>query len=471
MRPVASAVFLLLLPAAALGALGPRHGGALEVGVADLRADLASGYARGAGTRLLRALVHETLLRVGPEGRPEPSLASSWRRGEEGFVWVVDLDEGARFDDGRMLSAVDAVRSLRLFLRSRSPSAGLLAEQLQGGRAFVAAVTDDLPGLDVAGGRSLVLRLVRASADLPLDLGSPSASITAEDGEGMGPFRLLHAIRSERIRLVASGSHVRGRPLLDEIDLRLLSDPSLLSRAFESGRLDLALGLPDARILVPSALLLLRVETGSGPFQSFGERLRLEASLDRTTLAERFIPGGRARCTLALRDEASDAGCPSATSPLPAPPAPPASSARRPLRVAVDLGVPPATSRRLVAHLLSLGFDPSVVVSPPDGESPAADLRVLLFVPEGPDSVAGLVEAAGLVGRGGEMAERLAPLRTGGDPAATRQALEAAEHELLAARTLVPLATMPVLSWRPRVRGLAFGFGRLVVLEDAWVPL
>ncbi len=466
MRPVALVASALLLPVTALAALGPRHGGAIGIGVVDLRPDLSSGYVRGAGTRLVRSLLHEPLVRVGSMGEPLASLASSWHPLEDGSVWVVDLAEEARFHDERTVEATDVVRSLRRFLRTPAPSAVLLQEQLRGGAAFAAGNTEDLQGLEVAGRRSFVLRLIRPSSGLPVDLGSPSAGITATDDVGAGPFRLLHSVRNERLRLVAWASHVRGRPLLDEIDIRRHAETSSLSRAFEQGRLDLAVGVPDQR-RSSAALLLLRLEVKSGPFQSFGERLRLEAALDRGTLAERFVPGGRAVCDLLLAADGATL-CPA---PSPTEPREGANRPRRPLRLAVDLGVPPATSRRVVAHLLSLGFDPTLEVALPDEAPPQADLRLLLFIPEGPDAVAGLVEAAGLAGRADEMAARLAPLRRETDPRRVRLALDDAQRELLAGRALIPLASMSSLSVGSRLRGLQVGFLSGIALEDAWVPL
>ena len=381
---------------------------------------------------------------------------------------MVELSEESRFQDGREVEATDAVRSLRRFLRSRAPSAALLAELLDGGRAFASAETDALPGLDTAGEHAVVLRLSQPSSQLPADLASPSATIVGIDGVGAGPFRSLHAVRDERIRLVAFGSHVRGRPLLDEIELRRYADVSSLGRAFEEGHLDVVLGSAASR--PPSLVqLLLVLESAAGPFTSLAERLRVNGALDRATLAERFIPGGGPSCgLLPPNDFPSTSSCSRTTL---GESGPRSAAARRAVRLVVDASVSPAASRRVVAHFLSLGFDPDVRVTLPDAPQLEADARLLLWTPEGPDAVAALVEAAALAGRGEEMARRLAPLRveTSGDR--IRSALEGAERDLLERSLLVPLAVVPDLAVRPRVRGLERApFGSLL-LEDAWVPL
>src|SRR6185295_11202831 len=74
----AALLLFALAPALALGALGPRYGGELRVGVSALPASLEPGVAQAAGDRLVQGLVHETLLASSLDGMLRPALAAGW---------------------------------------------------------------------------------------------------------------------------------------------------------------------------------------------------------------------------------------------------------------------------------------------------------------------------------------------------------------------------------------------------------
>lgn len=54
-----------------------------------------------------KTLVYETLVRVGPDGRIAPALASAWRIEDDGRTFVFTLRAGATFHDGQPLTAAD----------------------------------------------------------------------------------------------------------------------------------------------------------------------------------------------------------------------------------------------------------------------------------------------------------------------------------------------------------------------------
>src|SRR5262245_60851297 len=57
-----------LVPLVGRAALGPRYGGEIVVGLPDLPDSAAPRTPLSLGDRLLSRLVHETLVRIGPEG-------------------------------------------------------------------------------------------------------------------------------------------------------------------------------------------------------------------------------------------------------------------------------------------------------------------------------------------------------------------------------------------------------------------
>ena len=54
-----------------------------------------------------KTLVYETLVRVGPDGRIVPALASAWRIEDDGRTFVFTLRAGATFHDGQPVTAAD----------------------------------------------------------------------------------------------------------------------------------------------------------------------------------------------------------------------------------------------------------------------------------------------------------------------------------------------------------------------------
>jgi len=145
---------LALIPWAAGAALGPRYGGELAVAVAELPESLEPGVPRGAAEGLLAALVHETLVAGGPDGVPVPRLARGWASGAGGREWTLRLAEGAAFHDGKPVTAIEAARSLRRFLRAAGAAPAVLVGHSMGGaiaQAVALAQPDALRGLALVG--------------------------------------------------------------------------------------------------------------------------------------------------------------------------------------------------------------------------------------------------------------------------------------------------------------------------------
>jgi ABC-type transport system substrate-binding protein len=465
--PALLAAALLALSAAAWAALGPRYGGAVRVGVVALPASLDPALPDSPGARLLGALVHETLLGVGPEGLPVPGLASGWTSSAGGREWVLTLHPAARFHDDRPVTAEDAVRSLRRFLRSPSRAALALAEGLEGGAGFRAKRSADLPGLSSLDERRLALRFIEPSA-LPLaPLASPLAAVTGPAGQGCGPFIPTLFAPGRQATLNAFAGHVRGRPYLDEVDVRAQADAAALGAEWAGGRLDLAVGLrgaADAAVETPrGALLLLRLDPTHAPFDRLEARQALASRLDRGALVRHFVPGGEPWGALLP---------PSLLTTFPpAPPVPDAgavAAGRLTLEVARD--VAPAASQRLVALLSEAGYTVSVEAPRPRApRRPAADARLLVFAPEVPEAGLALHELAGLSEVDPAVQDALFAARAETRLDRRRALLIAAEQALRADGVRIPLAALAFDAVAVQgLHGWRLDPGGRLRLDDAW---
>jgi ABC-type transport system substrate-binding protein len=359
-----------------------------------------------AAHRLALGLVHETLIRIGPDGRLAPGLARGWSRGASDREWVLELDPEARFHDDAAVTAADVLRSLRRFLDAQTPAAVELAARL-------------LPdGLSAADARHVVLRFRDPQPEAPLLLAAGAAAITSPSGAGAGPFLPTHRVPGRRVALTAFAEHVRGRPYLDRVTLTLVAEESQRAADLAGGRVDAALDAGPAAPAGEFATLILAMDPTRPPFDS---------------------PPARAAIAEAIRSADIPAFLPGALAPHVAPASNRTAPPRGPLALTVADDVPVLASQRIAAVLDSLGARVRVEPRSPEAARTAATpLRLLLEVPEAP---LGMAIAA----------ERRA-LASGVEGAA------------------VPIASLPLrLATAARLHGASIGRDGIARLEDAWI--
>ena len=443
-----AAAALLALPGAARGALGPRYGGILVVGVRDMPASLDPGAGHGAAGSLLAGLAHETLVGIDTEGLPAPALAQGWTSAAGGREWRLALRETATFHDGRAVTSEQALASLRRFLRGRSSAAAWLAAALDKG----APATAPDPG-------HLVLRFVEPRA-LPLaPLAAPAAAVTGERGAGCGPFLPLAPAPGRRIRLTAFAAHVRGRPYLDAVDVVDAAAAEALEAEFGAGRIDVLPGGDGPSSL--SSSLILALDASRPPFDSPEARATVGGALDRGDIVRRLLPGS---------DPAPALLVPGLLPPMVAYAHVPGTRLDASVRMVVGMDVPPLVSQRIVASLGDVGLRvEAVAVAPAAAMTAPAAARLFLWSPEVAEAGLALHELAALVPGVAEVEEALTAAGRELDLDRRRALLHEAEAALREQDRLIPVASVPV-SFRARggLHGLRVDLSGRLVLEDAW---
>jgi len=450
----------LCLGGVAFGALGPRYGGDLAVGVLDLPASPEPSVPRGMGERLVAGLIHETLVGIGTDGVPVPALARGWKTAVGGREWTLQLREGATFHDDRPLAGADVVRSLRRFLRSPSVAGTHLADELEGGAAFRARTSEELPGLAAPEAGQIVIRLDQPRP-LPLaPLAALAAAITGPSGEGCGPFVPTLSVPGKRAAFTAFGGHVRGRAYLDSLQLLGFSDPQALRGEFQAGKLDVAPGPGGPSALAATVLLVL--DTAQPPFSRGEARAAVAAAIDRGDLVANFLPGGDPSPSLLVPsllpslglEEPAAAGTLSGT-----------------LSMLVSRDVPPLVSQRVVAYLGTIGLQVTVAAASPAAVSASSGgARLMMWSPEVAEAGLALEELAALAGADPTVRETLSLAGRETDLDRRRGVLHRAEAALRSTRALLPLAAAPVaFSQRRGIHDLAVGPGGRLLLDDAWI--
>jgi ABC-type transport system substrate-binding protein len=456
LTPRLATAVLALAATTAAASLGPRYGGALTVGVLDLPGPAETIPATTDGARLVSRLVGETLVDAAVDGAPVPRLARCLSSAAGGREWTLDLDPAATFHDRTPVRAADAVRSLRRFLRGPGAAAAHLARTLEGGSAFRAGRSDDLPGLAAPDETRVVLRFPAAVACPLAPLASPAAAVLSSSGRGAGPFVPTVSVPGRRAAFTAFTGHVRGRPYLDEVEVLTLARRDALRAARDSGRVDTAIVEGPAAV---HGVLLLRLDSTRPAFRTRQARAMLSAAIDRKALVARFVPGGLPLSGL-LPPEILPA--------IGSVPSAPRRALHDHVTMAVSEDVPHTVSQRVVAHLLDLGLEVDTVAAAA-GDRSEADVRLLLFVPEVAEAGLALEELRALSSLSPVASRALEAATLELDADKRRALLVQAEDALRDHAALVALAAYPLLLSAARgVHGVQLLRDGRLVLEDAW---
>lgn len=183
-----------------------------------------------------------------------PGLADKWEVSEDGLVYTFHLHQGVLFHDGAELTADDVVYT---FDRMLNPATKALGTDILD---FVAGAQERLDGTapDVAGLKALDKYTVQITLSKPYAaflalMASPQASIfnrafteaagdqfglTPATTNGTGPFKLDSYELNDSQMLVANDDYFKGRPKLDRILVRVVSDSETLRLLFETDEID-----------------------------------------------------------------------------------------------------------------------------------------------------------------------------------------------------------------------------------------
>jgi len=223
--PARAAFVALLLAWPAGAARRPEHGGELRLIAGPAR---APAFAWSDSEVRSAALVHETLYRVGPDGRAWPLLAAAMPGVDEtGLVVRIPLIQGLVFHDGEPLGARAAARALRHLQSERGSPHRWLVDG-------IASVRGE--------GTELVLELSRPTPDLALRLSALPTAIARQTKGGVvgcGPF----APRGKGT-LTPFSRHPEGAPYLDRVRVVASSLASEEAHRFALGQLDVSTQAP-----------------------------------------------------------------------------------------------------------------------------------------------------------------------------------------------------------------------------------
>ncbi len=226
-------------------------GGTLAAALPNPVPSLDPGQAQTIEEMEVTASVFETLLASDPEGNPTCSLCREWEGSCDGRRFVLTLNDGVRFSDGRPLLAGDVKASLERSARLRKDYPLAIFSALEGFEEFLAGEAGEIRGLEVTGGdgaaAKLVFHLLEPLPIFPTLLADPRTAIArpAASGRllGTGPFGVVEHDPA-RIVLERNPGYWRGSPpALERVEYHTSLDATGIAAGLRAGEIDLGTDL------------------------------------------------------------------------------------------------------------------------------------------------------------------------------------------------------------------------------------
>jgi peptide/nickel transport system substrate-binding protein len=268
-----------LLAFAAGAATRPRYGGTLRVEIPakppTFDAADSPDVAEAEAVRKVHALIYDRLVRLDPQGQPQPAIALSWEHDAQATKWRFKLRSDVKWQDGAPLTPEEVVTAIKGL--AAGASVRLLGEELE---------------VDAGGPSPVLLITLATEASLTIRRAGESAGTLPI---GTGPFRLTSWEPGGRAVLQANEDYWDGRPFVDSIEIQM-------GRASRDELLDLELGKADVVELdpveahraqqegkkvwtsAPVELLYLRFNPDRPAVQDRRVRMALADSIDRAAI-------------------------------------------------------------------------------------------------------------------------------------------------------------------------------------------
>jgi peptide/nickel transport system substrate-binding protein len=267
----------------------------------------------GTQAQSLFRLIFEPLFDRDPDGKIRTPLLERWEP-LDSTTWEFRLRPGARFHDGRELTAADVVFSLRRIVDSQldSPRRREFAEldTIVAVGPLTVRITTKRPYA------LLPARLSQFSMILPDQLRGRSETEFFREPIGLGPFRLTELNPTQAV-LTAFPDHHGGAPKVSRVVFRFIADPDERLRQLVAGKVDIVTNLlpqqvepllqaPGVRLVKRHSIrfMTMAVDTSRGPLARTSVRQALLHGTDREGLVRYVARGnGRPIATVALPED------------------------------------------------------------------------------------------------------------------------------------------------------------------------
>lgn len=224
-------------------AQAPVDGGVLTINVGSEPTALLSATNTGSAITIGPKIV-EGLLTYDLDFNPQPQLATEWSVSADGLHYKFKLREGVKWHDGRDFTAEDAAFSIltakAVHPRGRGTYANVTAANVLGTHEFEIVLSKPAPYLlkALAALETPILpKHLFDGTDVP-------ANPVLNAPVGTGPFIFKEWVRGSHVLLERNPDYWdTGKPHVDQIVFRFISDPAAAVAALESGEVLVSIGV------------------------------------------------------------------------------------------------------------------------------------------------------------------------------------------------------------------------------------
>ncbi len=170
--------------------------------------------------------VNSGLLTISSSGQVSPGIAKNWYLEEDGLTWVFQLRKGAKFHNGREITAEDVKYSFERVLSPtlNSPNSWALM-CLDGAEEYNQGQVKEVKGIKILDRYRILLKLNMPYSGFLLNLGQfctsilPREEIESGNAVGCGPYRLKE-VEASGITLEAFENFYNGEPYIKQIKVK-----------------------------------------------------------------------------------------------------------------------------------------------------------------------------------------------------------------------------------------------------------
>ena len=252
-------------------------------------------------------LVYDKLLAPSPYvDKPLPGLAESATQIDHS-TWVVKLRDGVTWHDGKAFTAEDVKFTYESF---RDGSPNRYTHHVGDVPKIEHVVIEDPRTVRFTCSYPCPTLGLITFADLPImpkhvweNVKEPQTN--KELPIGTGPYRLVEQRPDQMLRFQANESYFMGKPLVDELVMPIIKDPTAMFTALKTGEIDIAVRdlppelraefgrLPTMKLVqtTPLSLVELRVNYEKAPFDRPEFRRAFSQMVDRKAIVDTVLLG------------------------------------------------------------------------------------------------------------------------------------------------------------------------------------
>jgi peptide/nickel transport system substrate-binding protein len=302
----------------------PKAGGTLVTVLGSNPRNLNSAVQSGIVTGFPGAQLFASPLRYDSDWTPQPYLAESWDVSDDGLTVTLSLVQNAKFHDCTPITSEDIAFSVDV-IKANHPFKSMFAP---------------VESVDTPDAHTAVLNLSKPHPAILLAMSGQLMSIIPKhiygDGEitdvkahprnnenivGSGPFKLTEFKNGEHVILERFDDFfIDGRPYLDKVVMRIITDPAARAIAYENGELHIGAfeSLPriinrlkkvDSLTVTPNGygaigpISWLAMNTADGPLSDVRVRKAIAYAVDKDFIHKALMQGTAADSTTGIHPD------------------------------------------------------------------------------------------------------------------------------------------------------------------------